>query len=398
LCLGIPAYPHKTARSQKDIAYLEGVIKGTNPATNLSDANYDGKIDARDIDQIEKIINGDEKEITIIDDTVTDDFPNGKPVTIIQPVKSIIALHSNSAEIITLLGAKDKVVGIDKYIADDTKFFPQMSKLSIAGSMSDPDTEKILQLKPDMIVAYGSDFTKWSTDLENRLIDTNISLVRLDCYKPETMSDDIIKLGYILNERDKAEEFIDWYEGYLSIIDDRVGKLTEDEMPRVYVEGYTDYKTYSKGTGAHQACILAGGNNIASDLQSSYPNVDPEWVMTQNPDIILKVVSSTRVAGGYDEDDPSQMKATWEEIMNRPEIKNVKAVKDKKVYLIYAGGVWNDPKYFIGLIYLGKWFHTDLFKDLDPQAIHQEYLTRFQHLDYDLDKHGVFIYPPLEER
>jgi iron complex transport system substrate-binding protein len=83
--------------------------------------------------------------------------------------------------------------------------------------------------------------------------------------------------------------------------------------------------------------------------------------------------------------------------MNRPELANVTAVRDEKVYLIHAGGTWNDPKYFIGLIYLGKWFHPDLFEDLDPKAIHQEYLTEFQGLDYDLDKHGVFVYPPLED-
>jgi iron complex transport system substrate-binding protein len=42
---------------------------------------------------------------------------------------------------------------------------------------------------------------------------------------------------------------------------------------------------------------------------------------------------------------------------------------------------------------MAKWFHPDLFKDLDPQSIHQEYLTRFQGLDYDLSKQGVFVYP-----
>jgi iron complex transport system substrate-binding protein len=39
-----------------------------------------------------------------------------------------------------------------------------------------------------------------------------------------------------------------------------------------------------------------------------------------------------------------------------------------------------------------------MFKDLDPKAVHQEYLTRFQRLDYDLDDRGVFIYPPSEEK
>ncbi len=46
---------------------------------------------------------------------------------------------------------------------------------------------------------------------------------------------------------------------------------------------------------------------------------------------------------------------------------------------------------------MAKWFHPELFEDLDPQAIHQEYVTEFQGLDYDLSEHGVFVYPPLEE-
>jgi hypothetical protein len=39
--------------------------------------------------------------------------------------------------------------------------------------------------------------------------------------------------------------------------------------------------------------------------------------------------------------------------------------------------------------------HEMWLEDLDPQAIHQEYLTRFQGLDYDLGEQGVFVYPPL---
>ncbi|HOI70084.1 MAG TPA: hypothetical protein PLN41_10090 [Methanothrix sp.] len=45
---------------------------------------------------------------------------------------------------------------------------------------------------------------------------------------------------------------------------------------------------------------------------------------------------------------------------------------------------------------MAKLFHPELFEDLDPEAFHQEYLTRFQGLDYDLDKHGIFVYPPIE--
>jgi len=47
--------------------------------------------------------------------------------------------------------------------------------------------------------------------------------------------------------------------------------------------------------------------------------------------------------------------------------------------------------------YLAKLFHPEEFEDLDPKAIHQEYLTKFQGLDYDLGKEGVFVYPLQEE-
>jgi iron complex transport system substrate-binding protein len=343
-------------------------------------------------------VDGVGKPKTIVDDTVTDTYPNGKPVTIYRPPERIITLHSDGAEILKLLKLKDKIVGIGRYISDE-KFFPDISKLPIVGSMSEPDAEEIIYLNPDIVIAYGSYFTRWSIDLENKLKGTGITLVRLDAL-PETMSDDIIKLGHFLDKGEEAEKFIDWHEGYLSIINDRVEGLTEDEKPRVYVENpryvgdYSDYKTYSEGSGAHQACIMAGGINIAADLPGKYPIVQSEWVINQSPDIIVRLVSSTKVSGGYGVDDPSEMKAVWEDIVNRDGWSDIPAVRDRKVYLIHEGGTWNDPKYFIGLAYLAKWFNSTLFEDLDPHAIHKEYIAEFQGLDLDLDENGVFVYHP----
>jgi iron complex transport system substrate-binding protein len=75
---------------------------------------------------------------------------------------------------------------------------------------------------------------------------------------------------------------------------------------------------------------------------------------------------------------------------------NVSAIKNDNVYIL-SKDVFFGGRYFLSIAYMAKWFHPDLFKDLDPEAIHQEYLTRFQHLDYDLGKQGVFVYPSREE-
>ncbi|MEA3282494.1 MAG: ABC transporter substrate-binding protein, partial [Euryarchaeota archaeon] len=156
--------------------------------------------------------------------------------------------------------------------------------------MSYPDIEKIISLNPDVVIAYGSHFTRWSEELEKKLHGTDITLIRLDCYKPETMIDDVRKLGYIIERESEAEEFALWYLEYLDVIDGRISDLRDDEKPLVYIEGYEAYKTYGTWSGADQLVEMAGGRNIAAGLSGSYPKVDPEWVVVRNPDTIVKVV------------------------------------------------------------------------------------------------------------
>jgi iron complex transport system substrate-binding protein len=95
---------------------------------------------------------------------------------------------------------------------------------------------------------------------------------------------------------------------------------------------------------------------------------------------------------GYETEDSTHIRETRDEIMNRPELANVKAVKDGEVFVIcYKIGA--SPQYPIGMAYMAKWFNPDLFEDLDPQAMHEEYLERFQGVSYQ----GVYVYPLLDE-
>ena len=105
--------------------------------------------------------------------TIIDDSAEPATVTIYRPVEHIIVLHSNSAEILRTLDSSDKIIGISKHTADCADFFPQISRLPMVGSMSSPDIEKILSLNPDVVIAYGSHFTRWSEELEKKLHGTD---------------------------------------------------------------------------------------------------------------------------------------------------------------------------------------------------------------------------------
>jgi len=241
-----------------------------------------------------------------------------------------------------------------------------------------------ITLNPDLVFTWKSKAQGLGENL------ALVTVVGFDLYKAATVAEEVEKCGYIFGSRDEADEFIDWYEGYMNTIEDRTEDIPEEDRPRIYFESPKKYKTGGGGTGWDQKIVIAGGNNIFSDLPAkSYLQVDPEEVVERNPEIIVKEVSG---GSGYATDDATELTDVRDEIMNRPELVNVIAVKEKKVYIIHIdifGGFNNLP----GTAYFAKWFQPELFKDLDPKAIHQEYLTRFQGLDYDLEEKGVFVYP-----
>jgi iron complex transport system substrate-binding protein len=376
----------------RDLTYVKLIFFGKKPETELADAKYDGKINPLDFIQIKLIIVGKEKELTIIDNI------NEKVKTFYLPVKTIIAVDDNDGESIRLLGAEDMVIGVGASLPVHDIILPEMSKLPTVGSPwgGGFNYEKILELKPDLIVAPAM----WPMkELEEKVEPYGIQVLLLMPNIPSETQEDILQLGHIIGKIEKAEEFVDFYRNHIGEIDERVEGLSEDEKPRVYHEVWGDYKTSSKGWVIDDVCIIAGGINIAHDLGGGLanvlPEVDPEWVIEQNPDIIIKITSGRNC--GYGVEDVTEMKAEREAIMNRLELANVNAVKNGNVYVVSLDLIASGPHPLILAGYCAKWFHPDLFEDFDPEASHQEYIDKFMRIGYDVKK-GAFLYPPLEGR
>jgi len=371
---------------EADIAYVEGIIEGTNDETELADANYDGKVDEDDIAQIELIMVGEEKELTIID-TI------GRIITIKVPVKRIASFYPYSTDVIQMLGEEDKLILVSSSVKNRPVYFPELITLPSIGSHD--DCEAILSLNPDLVISYRSDVL--TNNLDEKL--PGVSVVILEFLNEWDIREEILKLGYILGKEERAREFLDeFYDKYTNLVKTRTDRLSEEERPKVYLEYSSPYRTYGgKGSG-HSIIDVAGGKNIFADISDYSAEVDPEAVLTRNPDIIIKrvYVGSTETGKiSYESDDPSDLLTIANEIMGRPELANVNAVKDKRVY-ISDGYLVTGIQQPIGIVYYAKFCQPELFEDLDPEDIHQEYLDRFCSIDYDLDERGVFFYPPIE--
>jgi iron complex transport system substrate-binding protein len=369
----------------RDLTYVKLIFFGKKTETELADAKYDGKINPLDFIQIKLIIVGKEKELTLVDTA-------DRIVTVKKPIERIVSLNLGVSEVLRSLKAKDRIVGVDCYTKEETVFFPELSELPSIGGPGgghpEPDYEKILELDPDIAITYG---VGWgATPIEDILEPAGITVVRLDFYKPMTMVEEIEKLGYILDTRNEAGEFIDFYEEYLNSIKEKTEDLSEEDKKEVYYEINWDYYTINKDSGMHRMIEIAGGINIGADLSAEFVEISPEWIIREDPDIIIR--DEYKVANGYEVDDPTEMKEERDAILSRTELTTVTAIKDERVYMVSCTMI-ESGRHFIAIGYLAKWFHPVLFDDLDPRAIHQEYLDRFQELDFDVYEHGVFVFP-----
>ena len=377
-----------------DVVYTKLAIFGKKPKTELCDAKYDGRINVLDVIQTKLIILGKEKELTIEElDVFTPQHPVKSVVTVLKPVERIVVLMAPSAETLRAINAADKIVGVGTQINDKEVFFPELSKLPCIGTWmgSGLDYEAILNLNPDLFMT----FVKSPRYMDEKKL-PGVTVIDMGLYNPAIFPEGVRKLGYILDKRDEAEKYLNWHEGGINEIKSKTDGLSVDEKPSVFLWAFftpgSAYTTVSKSMRHHQMCDAAGGKDIAGDLSHTgpWPKVDAEWVIEQNPDIIIALT----FGGGYGVDDPSEMAAAKEDILKRPELAKVTAVKTGNVYIMNhidiaaAGGGC-----LIGTAYMAKWLQPELFEDLVPRAIHQEHLTRFQGLDYDLDNKGVFVYP-----
>ena len=375
----------------RDLTYVKLIFFGKKPETELADAKYDGKINPLDFIQIKLIIVGKEKEITLIDSCHIQHYPkfDQRIVTIRKPVERIIPLLIHGAQALKVIEASDKIVGVPTGIEKYDYYWPELLDRPRVGNWRSPDYEAIVSLSPDIVISHIAHASK----IGEKLKPLGIPVVGLDFHKDHTLESEMEKLGYILENEDqvKVEEYLDWLKDYQNMIRDTVKGLPEDKKPRVLIMwGWrlnpAAIKTFGPGGSGHLPCVNAGGINIAAELGLSYPNVDSEWILEENPDVIVIQLSPSYKWGWKNTE---ELKEVISDVIKTCGWDNLAAVKNNRVY-VYSSRIAVGLESNVRLAYWAKWFHPDKFGDLDPEEVHKEYLEKFMKIDYSEDVISVY--------
>ncbi len=363
---------------EDDIAYVEGIISGTNEVTELADANYDGNVDENDITQIELIIRGEEKELTLIDMA-------GRAVTVPRPIERVVSCALPCTRVIIALDGCDQLVGsefsrtpgvpsIDSCIGElafacDGDLLESVENV---GWGSTVNVESIISLKPDVIIA--------GNDLDHDALQekTGIPVVagRYEGYYGGSGFYDQIRLiGLVLGKEDEAEDLTLYMKGKMAEVTEITSAMSDGEKPVVYYAARDggNMGGFTK-TGYYDVIDLAGGVNAAKDCPTfdtySEFDVSKEQIIAWNPDIILIKCHSINP--------PSETQITVADVLADPVLQTVNAVKTGSVYYC-ASTARGYPiqRYIPETMYFAKIFHPEEFEDLDLEVEGNEVMKRF---------------------
>jgi len=327
--------------NMQDVTYTELIILEYRDRTELADAKYDGDIDILDMTQIALIILGREKELTLIDSA-------DRIVTVKKPLERIVVFTNDALEPMRSLDATDEIVGVSKYTIKNDVFFPEFGDYPSVGSTWSPDYEAVLALDPDVVFTYAS----YGKDIPDKLeeLDPSIATVCLDCFDPLVYVEEVTKLAYILGREEEDREFIEFYEGFLNTIMERVSDIPEEDKPRVYFEAWDKYKTVGTGPGRHMEIVIAGGKNIFDDISGTV-EIDEEELMRRDPEVIIR---GTWI-NGFKTDDETELSSIRDEITNRSELAAEPAIVNGRVY-VRAEGIPTGARVFVGIGSYARWF------------------------------------------
>ncbi|MFD1797827.1 ABC transporter substrate-binding protein [Paracoccus aurantiacus] len=332
----------------------------------------------------------------------------GREVTVEGPVKKVILGEGRLLYAVAALEAENpfaRVVGWrDDLIKNDPQTyafyrerFPEADELPTFGGIKDGtfDAEQAISLDPDVIIMnLEAQVATEEAGLDDKLAAVGIPVVYVDFRDAPMQNTDpsLDILGKLFDAEERADELAAFRSEVITTIADRL-KEANPERPLVFVEraaGYSEECCMSFGNENFGMLVdMAGGRNMASDiLPGTFGTVNPEQVVASNPAQVVVTGANwetTAPGGGWvglgPDADIEEARGKLAALMERPAYVGVAAASEQNVH-----GVWhqfyNSPYHFIALQQMAKWFHPDLFADIDPEATFKELHERFLPVPY----------------
>lgn len=208
--------------------------------------------------------------------TVRDD--DGNVITLQKPAQRIVSMSPHVTELLFAAGGGDRIVGAVTY-----SDFPEAAKkIPRIGTNRQIDMERVIAMKPDLIVA-------WMHGSSERQIDTlrqlGIPIFHSEPLKLDGIADNVQRLGQLLGTDNVAQPAAAQIRAQFAALTKQYANRPPVRM--FYQVWDKPLYTLSSGSIVTDAMRVCGGVNIFADLKVTAPVVSIEGVLQADPEAIF---------------------------------------------------------------------------------------------------------------
>ena len=309
--------------------------------------------------------------------TVTDFL--GRDVEIPAHPQRVACLYASIAHMMCLLNQTDKIVGCPAGVKRDLVMqakFPDYESLAVPYQAGSINVEELVGLDADLVLIRNS--TAQSEAETEKLDKLGIPYVVVDYFSMDQTKAAIKLMGEIFNVQDKAQAYIDFYDSTVSLVEERLADIPDEEKFTVYHSVNEATRTDTAGSLCDEIITKAGLINASavnktefiSEGEKSYTTL--EEIYKWNPDAIIA----------------NEFSVT-ESILSDPKWSGLSAVADGMVYTLPVGATrWAHPgsiESHMATLAIAMMFYPERFEDIDLYDYVHDYYSDYWGLDFDDD-------------
>jgi cobalamin transport system substrate-binding protein len=233
--------------------------------------------------------------------------------------RRVVSVIPATTEMIFAMGAGDQLVGVGNF----DRFPPaEISKLPRVGGLLDPDTERILALKPDLVLVYST-----QAELKARLDRASVPYFSYEHRALPDVMQTIRALGGRLGVPANAERLASDMERALADVRQSVAGKGRPKALLVFGREADNLRGIAASGGygfLSDLLDVAGSENLFSDIKQQSVQASTEMILARRPDVIIEL--------RYGDDQRAYN--LERELQPWQTLASVPAVRNKRVYLL----------------------------------------------------------------
>ena len=288
----------------------------------------------------------------------------GKEIVLKKPAERVVCLIESALTGIYMLKQQHKIVGIptnvyeEGYFYSDTfKYYALLDeriknkKLPAVGNWEKVNIEKVLSLKPDLIIIWSNQTDAISTFEKLGIPVYGVFITRLEDVKKE-----ILDFGKILDAERRAKELVEYAQIEVKYFKNKSSRIENKKKVYFSWAQLNFLQTSCKGSIVDELINLAGGINICSNIKGESVTLNMEKLILLNPDVILMWHSKSLK--------PSNLKSN-------NQLQTINAIKKNSIFQFpdtFSFDLWT-----LKFLYATKFMAKNIYPDLYNYDLNKEY-------------------------